>query len=276
MVAFLQSLLREHMIRVLLAFAFGYVLLCVALYLFQERLIFLPERDGPNTVYNFGLPFSEIFIPVDGAMLHALHFPAPQAKGVVLYLHGNAGSLRTWGMVAPDLVQHGYDVLIVDYRGYGKSSGTISSESQLHRDVDAVYSYLLARYPAEQIVVYGRSLGSGLATRLAAQQPVQMLILESPFHSLADLARRQMPFAPAFLLKYPLRTYAWIGQVSSPIVMFHGRADEVVPFAASERLQAYATAPVTFIAIEGGGHNDLARFPAYHAGLAAALGSVRP
>jgi hypothetical protein len=276
MVALLHSLLRENLFRVLLVFVLGYALLCVALYFFQERLMFFPERDGPNTVYHFGLPFSEIFIPVEGATLHALHFPAPQAKGVVLYLHGNAGSLHTWGMVAPDLVQHDYDVLIVDYRGYGKSSGTISSEAQLHRDVDAVYSYLLARYPAEQIVVYGRSLGSGLVTRLAAMQPVRMLILESPFYSLEELARQQMPFAPSFLLKYPLRTYTWIGQVSSPVVIFHGREDEVVPFAMGERLRAYVTAPVTFIAIEGGGHNDLALFPAYHAGLAAALGSIRP
>ncbi|MCU0490738.1 MAG: alpha/beta fold hydrolase [Chloroflexaceae bacterium] len=259
-------------LRLLLLLALGYGLLCGALFLLQERLIFFPQRDGPGTRYEFGVPVEEVFISVDGAQLHALHFRAPEAAGVVLYLHGNAGSLRSWGALGPAFVRRGYDVLMVDYRGYGQSSGSISDEAQLHRDMAAVYRWLLERYAEEQVVVYGRSLGSGLAVRLAAENRPRLLILESPYNSLEEIALAQFPFVPPFLLKYPLRSYQWIGQVQCPIVIFHGTNDEVIPFASGQRLATHATAPLTLIAIEGGDHNDLGRFPAYQQGLTEALG----
>lgn len=263
--------LFSFLTRLVIALLFAYVLFCGLLYMLQERLIFFPIQDPPGTRYDFGLPVDELFIPVAGAKLHALHFQIEAPRGVILYLHGNAGSLRSWGAVAPDFVRRGYDVLIVDYRGYGQSSGSISSEAQLHQDMAAIYDVVRAQYPEEQIVLYGRSLGSGLATRLAAEHAPQQLILESPFYSLEIIARRQFAFVPSFLLKYPLRTHQWIGQVRCPITIVHGTADTVVPFADGERLRQHSNAPLQFHAIPGGGHNDLELFPEYHAALDAAL-----
>ncbi|HMQ29446.1 MAG TPA: alpha/beta fold hydrolase [Chloroflexaceae bacterium] len=262
-------------LRLLALAAAGYALLCALVYLMQERLIFFPERDPPGTRYAFGAPAQEQFIPVEGSQLHALLFRAPEPRGVILYLHGNAGSLRSWGAVAPDFVARGYDVLLVDYRGYGQSGGRIAGEAQLHADMAAVYAWVAARYPEEQIVLYGRSLGSALAARLAAERAPRLLILESPFYSLEAIARRQFPFVPPFLLKYPLRTWRWMGQVRCPVVLIHGTADEVVPFADGERLAASVTTPLRFHRVAGGGHNDLARLPAYWAAIDEALGAER-
>jgi fermentation-respiration switch protein FrsA (DUF1100 family) len=163
----------------------------------------------------------------------------------------------------------------VDYRGYGQSGGSIAGEAQLHADMAAVYTWVAARYPEEQVVLYGRSLGSGLAARLAAEHRPRLLILESPFYSLEAIARRQFPFVPPFLLKYPLRTWSWIGQVGCPVMIIHGTADEVVPFADGERLAASVAAPLRFYPVAGGGHNDLARFPAYWEAIDEILGAER-
>jgi alpha-beta hydrolase superfamily lysophospholipase len=262
-------------LRLLALAAAGYVLLCALIYAMQERLIFFPERDPLGTRYTFGVPAEEQLISVEGAQLHALLFQAPEPRGVILYLHGNAGSLRSWGGVAPDFVARGYDVLLVDYRGYGQSSGSIVGEAQLHADMAAVYAWVAARYPEEQIVLYGRSLGGGLAARLAAEQRPRLLILESPFYSLEAIARRQFPFVPPFLLKYPLQTWSWIGQVRCPVVIIHGTADEVVPFADGERLAASVAAPLRFHQVAGGSHNDLSAFSAYWTAIDEALGAER-
>lgn len=267
-------------LRLLLFVLVVYGLISLIVYYLQERLIFLPESNGPGTRYSFGLPFEEVRIPVDGAILHGLYFHAGDfhggdAKGVIVYFHGNAGSLRTWGGVAPDLVARGYDVFIVDYRGYGQSTGQITSELQLHRDMDKVYALARTRYEPEKIILYGRSIGSPLAARLAAQEPVGLLILETPFYSLEVVARRQLPILPMSLLKYPMKTHAWLEHVESPVLILHGTADEVIPFADGERLLFHVRTPASFHAIEGGRHNDLARFPAYHAALDVALGPRR-
>lgn len=262
-------------LRLLALVAISYALLCGVLFLFQERLIFFPERDPPGTRYAFGAPAREMWLPVDGATLHALWFRRSEPQGVVLYLHGNAGSLRSWGAVGPNLAARGYDVLIVDYRGYGQSMGEIRGEAQFHADMAAVYTWVLERYPEEQVMLYGRSLGSALATRLAAEHNPRLLILESPFYSLEAIARQQFPWAPPFLLTYPLRTWSWIGEVRAPVVIIHGTADEVVPFAEGERLARLIRAPLRFVAVPSGSHNDLSAFPAYDEALDDALGSPR-
>ncbi|MFV9507115.1 MAG: alpha/beta hydrolase [Oscillochloridaceae bacterium umkhey_bin13] len=272
----LQSPSQHFQIRRLMLLLLGlitltYLGMCGLIYLRQEQMIFFPRQDPPDTSYDFGRPVSEVWLPVAGARLHALWFQVPEPQGVILYLHGNADTLRNWGPEAASLTDFGYDLFIVDYRGYGQSSGTINGEAQLHADMDVVYGWVRERYPADQIVVYGRSLGTGLATRLAAINQPGLLILESPYYSMELLARRQVPWAPLFLLKYPLRSYRWIGQVQSPVVIFHGTADELIPFEDSQRLATYVTAPLTFYALEGGGHGGLQRFTLYHEGLQAAL-----
>ncbi len=161
--------------------------------------------------------------------------------------------------------------LIVDYRGYGQSTGRITSETQLHADAEAAYAWLCASYPEEQIVLYGRSIGSGLTVRLAAQHQPGLLILESAFASLAAIARRRFPWLPPFLLKYPLRNQRWIGRVRCPIVMIHGTDDPVVPYTDSLRLSRFIRAPLQLFPIPGAGHADLVSCPAWQQAIAQAL-----
>ncbi len=251
-------------LKLLTIAAFGYVLLCMFIYFVQERLIFFPEIDPPGTSYAVGIPVTEVFIPVEDARLHALWFTTPAPLGVILYFHGNGGSLRSWVSVAPDLVERGYDVVLVDYRGYGQSSGQISSERQFLADAEAVFQWVTERYPVDQVIIYGVSLGASVASWLAARHQPRLLILESPFYSLEELARRQFAWVPPFLLKYPLRSSSWIGHARSPVVIIHGTADRLIPIGDAERLAALVTAPLQFYRIEGGGHSNLVTFAAYH------------
>jgi alpha-beta hydrolase superfamily lysophospholipase len=250
----------------------GYILICAALYLLQERLIFYPEVLASDFTFTLLGRFEEIALPSDGAAISALYFKAFHPKGVVLYFHGNAGSLRSWGSIAETFVERGYDVLMPDYRGYGKSSGHIASEQMLHDDAAVVYQYLLAHYPEDQIVIYGRSIGSGIATYLAKTHRPHMLILETPYFSLKEVVRHHYPFVPGALLKYPFRTDLWIGDVACPVYLFHGTSDDLIPHGASERLAALIRTEHELITIVGGGHNDLDNFEQYGQKLDRILG----
>lgn len=233
----------------------------------QENLIFYPEALPPDYRFAFSQPFEELTIPVEAATLNALLFKADNAKGVVLYLHGNAGSLRSWGEVAPDFTSRGYDILIPDYRGFGKSTGTIAGEKQLLDDGLAAYRLLAKKGPEERIIVYGRSIGTGVATFIARSEKPRMLILESPFLSLIDLASHHYPFLPrpviSMFLRYPLRNDLWIGETACPVYLFHGGKDDIIPFEHSLRLERLIRSPHRLIRIEGGGHNDLSDFGAF-------------
>lgn len=230
----------------------------------QEGLIFHPESLPPGYRFAFSLPFEEVTIPVAAANLNALLFKAQDSRGVVLYLHGNAENLSSWGDVAGDFTSRGYSILIPDYRGFGKSTGKITDEKQFLNDGLAVYQMLTKTWPENRIIIYGRSIGTGAATFIARAQQPKLLILESPFLSLIDLASFHYPFLPrsffSMFLRYPLRNDLWIGDVACPVYLLHGAKDDVVPFEHSIRLARLIRAPHRLIRIEGGGHNDLSDF----------------
>ena len=123
-------------------------------------------------------------LPVDGGAIHALLLKTERPRGVVLYFHGNAGSLRTWGDIAPEFTSRGYDILIPDYRGFGKSTGQLRDEAMLLQDGMAAYAHLARHYPEGRIVVYGRSIGTGIAAYIARTERPGMLMLESPYFDL--------------------------------------------------------------------------------------------
>jgi pimeloyl-ACP methyl ester carboxylesterase len=227
----------------------------------QESLIFYPEKLPANFKFSFSIPFDDIALQVNGGTINALLFKSDKPQGVVLYFHGNAGSLRTWGEVAAAFTTRGYDILIPDYRGFGKSSGQIKDEDTLLQDGAAAYTYLAGHYPENRIVIYGRSIGTGIATYIAKTKRPKMLILESPYFNLIDLAVHHYPFVPAALmkafLKYPLRNDLWINHVQCPIVIFHGAKDDIIPYNASERLFKLLGGRGQLIRVDNGGHNDL-------------------
>ncbi len=160
----------------------------------------MPEVLPQDYSYEFSENFEEVFLSSeDGAKLNALHFKVEEPKGVVLYFHGNAGELSSWGRVVQKFVEMNYDVLVMDYRTYGKSTGKLSQKA-LYNDAQLFYDYLLKRYTEDKIVVYGRSLGTTFATYVAAENHPQQLILEAPFYSLDEVARDRFPIYPGKLV----------------------------------------------------------------------------
>ena len=252
--------------------AAAYLALLGILYLRQEALIFPGTKLPDEFKFDFGPQrFNEIRIEVPGASLDALQFTQPNPRGLVFFIHGNAGNLSTWTTGLDFYRRINYDLFMFDYRGYGKSSGHIESEAQLHADVRAAWDAIAPRYRDKPIVVYGRSLGTGLATKLAVDVNPRLLVLVSPYTSLDAAARRQYPIAPAWLLKYPLRTDQLIGDVKSPILLIHGADDTLIPASDSEQLKSLARSPVELLLISGAGHHGIHEFPAYLDGLAARL-----
>jgi len=200
------------------------VVLLGLIYVYQEKLIFFPEKVPANTKYTFPQRFKEIYLPTpDGATIHALHFRSSQPKGVILYFHGNTGSLRSWGYLASDLLLYDYDVLMPDYRSFGKSTGKLS-QTALYQDAQLTYNYLKKEYPENKIIIFGRSVGTGVATKLAADNNARLLILETPFYNFADVAKTHYSFLPAsLLLRYTFRSDKFLPKVSCPVFIFTAR-----------------------------------------------------
>jgi pimeloyl-ACP methyl ester carboxylesterase len=238
----------------------------------QELLLFAPEKLPAD----FSLREPDVVeetIAVDGAQLVALHLRLPDPKGVVFSLHGNAGNLASW-FVDPDFYRRAnFDLFMIDYRGYGKSSGRIASEAQLRRDVDAAWDQIAPRYRGRRVVVFGRSLGTALAAGLAARIRPDLTILASPYWSMRELAQLHYPLLPAGLLRYPLETWRDLQRVDGPVLLLHGDRDALIPDAHSRRLAAVARAARVQI-IAGAAHGDLQEFPAYRQAIADALAAV--
>lgn len=235
-----------------------YLALCLLLYLRQERLIFYPSLLAPEYQYSFSVPFEELSLPVEGAQLDVVHFKAAHSKGIVFYLHGNGDIINFLGGTAEAFVQLDYDLFMPDYRGYGKSTGSISDEATFYNDMATAYAYVHQHFPDLPITIYGHSIGSGLAVRLAAENHPQRLILESPYYSLRSLVAEKMPWMPtALLLKYPLRSDQWIGQVNVPITLIHGTADPLIPYENSLRLLELIPGEKQLVPVPGGGHGNL-------------------
>ena len=179
---------------------------------------------------------------------------------MVLYFHGNGGALRYRVDRFRALTTLGDGLVALSYRGYGGSSGS-PSESGLIEDAKAAYDFATARYPAERIILWGESLGTGVAIAIAAERPVARLVLEAPFSSAVDIAAGAYPFVPVrWLMKDQFRSDLRVAQVKAPILVLHGDRDDVVPIASGERLFSLITGPKRFLRIAGGGHENLGGF----------------
>ena len=242
-----------------------YLLLILIVYLVQERFIFKPEKLKQDFIYKYDAPFKELFFDVEpGVRINGLHFIVKDPHGLVLYFHGNSRSIKGWARYAKDFFRYNYDVVLVDYRGFGKSTGKRTEKDMLN-DMQFVYDKLAAQYTQQHIIVYGRSLGSGFATKIASDNKPRYLILDAPYFSFRKVIERFLPILPVRLvLRYQLRTDKWIGQVSCHTYILHGTKDWLIPITNSEKLQALNPKKITLIRIRGGGHNNLPTFPEYH------------
>lgn len=243
----------------------GYILLAVIIYFIQERFIFKPEKLPQDFVYKYDAPFREVNFDIEeGVRINGLHFYVKEPLGMVLYFHGNSRSIKGWGKYARDFYRYQYDVVLVDYRGFGKSTGKRNEEDMLN-DMQVVYSKLTENMPEHCMIVYGRSIGSGFACKVASDNKPRYLILDAPYFSFKRVVERFLPWLPHWLvLRYHLRTDKWIKKVNCHTYILHGTKDWLIPIRQSEQLQAINPHKITLIRIHGGGHNNLPTFPEYH------------
>lgn len=244
-----------------------YVAISVALYYLQDYMLFKPEKLSKDFEFNYeNQEFKEYNLETrDGAVINGIRFyPKGESKGVVLYLKGNSKSIKGWGKFAVDFTRHGYNVLMVDYRGFGKSTGR-RSQKAIKRDLQEVYNKIKELTTEDRIILYGRSLGSGFAAKLASMNNPRMLILDAPYYSLTKVTARYAPFMPlSVLLKYPLPTYKWLKYVQCPIHIIHGTNDKLIPFKTSIKLSKVNPKLTKLHSVIGGGHKNLNNFESYH------------
>ncbi|MDY8135614.1 alpha/beta hydrolase [Aquimarina sp. 2201CG5-10] len=243
-----------------------YIAVSVALYYLQEYFIFKPEKLDKDFQFHYNNQIVEEYNleTRDGAIINGLHFKVENPKGVVLYLKGNSKSIKGWGKFAVDFTRHKYDVVMLDYRGFGKSTGRRSLKA-LKRDLQFVYNKLKERVEEKYIILYGRSMGSGFAAKLASINNPKMLILDAPYYSLSKVAGKFIPFMPvSLIMRYPIPTYKWLKYVNCPIHIIHGTQDKLIPFKSSIKLSKIRPKLTRLYTVIGGGHKNLNNFESYH------------
>lgn len=257
--------MNSSLLHILLYIAGGIAVLSVIVYFIQDKFIFKPEKLKQDFQYKYDAPFRELFFDVEpGVRINGLHFFVDEPLGLILYFHGNSRSIKGWAKYARDFYRYNYDVVLVDYRGFGKSTGKRTEKDMLN-DMQFVYDSLKATYPENHLIVYGRSLGSGFAAKLAADNKPRYLILDAPYFSFRKTIERFLPILPVkYILRYHLRSDKWIPKVNCHTYILHGTKDWLIPISQSEQLQALNPRKITLIRIVGGRHNNLPTFPEYH------------
>ena len=244
-----------------------YLIISVLLYYLQDYLLFKPEKLPEDFEFYYeNQAFEEYNLETrDGATINAVRFmPKGESKGIVFYLKGNSKSIKGWGKFAVDFTRHGYNVLMLDYRGFGKSTGR-RSQKAIKRDLQVVYNKIKEQTSEDRIILYGRSLGSGFAAKLASTNNPRMLILDAPYYSLTKVTARYAPFMPlSVLIKYPLPTYKWLKYVQCPIHIIHGTHDKLIPYKSSVKLSQINPKLTRLHTVIGGGHKNLNNYEAYH------------
>lgn len=256
---------RKFIHTSLLVLLATYILICIDFFVRQESYLFEPDAD-PTDWRASGLEEKEFVLSVQQqgggeAMIHYRKYVTKSmpSKGSVFYLHGNKGNMDLCEWEIEFLIEHGYDVWTMDYRGYGQSSGTMS-ENALKEDANGVYDKIVKEVSAESLLIWGRSFGSGVTAFVAAEtvKKPKMLVLETPYWSLVDAARQKHSYLLPILFRYELPTYDFLKSASCPIHLIHGTQDEKIPFNSSERLFVHCEAlgiPIIGHPIMSGKHN---------------------
>ena len=249
----MKKLLRRLIIILIVVF----VVICGLFYFLQE-IFFFPQKLDKNYHFSFNQKFDEINVTTsDGIILNGLLFKADSSKGLIFYLHGNAGSLEYWGLVAKTYNDLKYDVFIIDYRGFGKSEGSIKSQKQFFKDIQSAYNEMLKLYNEDNIIIIGYSIGTGPATKIASTNNPKLLILQAPFYNMKEMMKRYYPIIPTFILKYELETNNYIEDCEMPVVIFHGDQDEVINHGSSIKLKEHFKKQDTLITLPGQRHNGM-------------------
>jgi pimeloyl-ACP methyl ester carboxylesterase len=253
--------------QIILIFVLIILLVGVLIYFFQEKFFFHPEKLPFDFNFEYeNLVATEKMVETEpGAMIDYLHFKTEKPlQGLVFYLKGNTKSIKGWGKFAIDFTRLGFDVIMLDYRGFGKSTGRRSSDA-MKRDIQAIYNEAKKEYDENEIIVYGRSLGSGYASMLAAKNRPKMLILASPVYSLISTVRRYLPFMPARpFMRYNIPTHKYLKAVTCPVKIIHGSNDNLIPLKSVVSLSNVNPEKTRLYIILGAGHINIHQYEDYH------------
>ncbi len=254
------------------------ILILIFVYYFQERFIFHPEKLSKNFQFKYkNQEVEEYNIQIkDGVEINGLHFKSKNPKGVIYYLKGNSRSIKGWGKFAVDFTNNGWDVIMIDYRGFGKSTGKRTIKG-MHADVQRVYDEIKKNVDEKYIVIYGRSLGTGFATKLASMNKPRLLILVCPYYSILKSIQRYIPLRSlSFVLRYPMPTFKWLKYVTCPIKIIHGTSDKTIPFSSSLKLSKIKPKLTRLYPVIDGGHKNIHNFESYHRAIKEILNSKLP
>jgi pimeloyl-ACP methyl ester carboxylesterase len=270
-----NALMKKKKIRGIKIAGMIYASGALAMYFFQKKIMLRPKMLPHNYRFVFDIPFIEINIPFEDYNISLVKFLPPNAipKGVILYFHGNRGNINRYAKYVPNLTKHGYEVWMTDYPGYGKTTGQFTEEN-VYLQAGEIYRLATARFNENRIIVYGRSLGSGIASWLASKKQCKHLILETPYYSVPDLFKSYVPIYPVnAIMKFKFPTGEYLKQVTAPVIIFHGTNDWVIPYSCAEKLKKALKPGDEFVTVEKASHNDMVDFPVFHSKLDAILSS---
>ena len=260
---------KQVLIKVFRIILIAYIAMCVGVYFFQSKLVFIPTVGQPErTPASIGLEFQDLTLKSENEKIHAWFVPAKENKGTILFCHGNAGNLghrmstiRTWN----DL---GWNIMIFDYRGYGISTGK-PSEKGCYEDVRAAYLWLKENdHLKKPLIVHGRSLGGGIASWAAGEFSADALILESTFTSIPDMGAHYYPFLPiAMISNIDFPTKERLPNLDIPLLIIHGEKDQIIPYKMGKEMAQKNSAD--FIDLQGDHNSGFDVSPAYIPGLKA-------
>jgi alpha-beta hydrolase superfamily lysophospholipase len=251
---------KKKIFRWLKLTALIYASIGLALYAFQEKFLFHPTKLSSDHVFKFDQPFEEVNIPFNenDTINMVKFFPTDSVrKGVVVYYHGNAGNIEHYASFVKPFTKAGYEVWMEDYPGFGKSTGEMTEEI-LYNEAVEIKRMADAKYGADSIIIYGKSLGTGIAAYVASNAKAKMLILETPYYSIPALFNTYTFIYPVSRMStYKIPTHTYLEDVSFPVIIFHGTADGVIPYSCAEQLKAVLKKTDRFITVPDADHQNI-------------------
>jgi len=269
---------KRKIYRVIIVITLIYCSIGIALYHLQEKFLFHPVGLTHDFQFKFDVPFKEVNIPMNetDTLNIVQFFPSDSvSKGVVLYFHGNSDNVTRYAKYADNFTKNGYEVWIPDYQTYGKTTGELTEEN-MYKQAKEVYKLAHSKFSSDSVFIYGKSLGTGVASYIAAKEKCAALILETPFYSIPSLFSTYAPIYPTGRMshfKFPVGEY--LEETTEPVLIFAGTSDKVIPYRNATKLKKVLKPFDQFITIENGTHNNLTGFPIFQKKMDSVFGSKK-
>ena len=264
---------RKKIFRWIKLILIAYCAIGISLYYLQNKIMFHPEPVDRNHKYDFNVPYKEVNIPYSSnSNLNIIQFSTNTVpKGVVLYFHGNRKNISHYARFVPEFTNNAYEVWMMDYPGFGKSTGEFSEE-RLYDWALQTYKLSRTRFSPDSIIIYGKSMGSGIAAQLASIRDTRRLILETPYYSMPSVVGQYAPIYPVNqMIHFKIPTYKYLQKVTAPVTILHGTSDGVILHRNAENLKPFLKPGDEFISVKGGSHNDLHHFTLFQRKLDSVL-----